>query len=111
MPDHIAASIEERSARGIAAGVSRLISAGDLPPGTRLPTVRDLARRLGTSPTTVSEAWQKLAHGLCGERKKALDGLLSRDVPENLFEELCAVAVGLKPDAFSRRELERGGGS
>jgi DNA-binding transcriptional MocR family regulator len=57
----IAAAIEDRSARGIAAALSRLISAGELPAGTRLPTVRELARRLGTSPTTVSEAWQTLA--------------------------------------------------
>ena len=59
--DEIVATIDDRSARGIAAGISRLITSGQLAPGDRLPTVRDLARRLGTSPTTVSEAWQTLA--------------------------------------------------
>jgi DNA-binding transcriptional MocR family regulator len=59
--DDMLATIGDRSARGIAAGVSRLITAGLLAPGTRLPTVRELARRLGISPTTVSEAWQILA--------------------------------------------------
>jgi DNA-binding transcriptional MocR family regulator len=61
VPDRIVTSIEDRSARGIAAALSRLISDGSLPVGTRLPTVRDLAKSLGTSPTTVSEAWQTLA--------------------------------------------------
>jgi DNA-binding transcriptional MocR family regulator len=41
--------------------VSRLVTAGRLPAGARLPTVRDVARGLGVSPTTVSEAWQSLA--------------------------------------------------
>jgi DNA-binding transcriptional MocR family regulator len=53
--------VEDRSARGIAAALNRLITTGALPVGTRLPTVRDLARGLGVSPTTVSEAWQSLA--------------------------------------------------
>ena len=38
-----------------------MITAGELPVGTRLPTVRELSRRLGVSPTTVSEAWRRLA--------------------------------------------------
>src|SRR5919112_5523803 len=56
----IAGAVDDRSARGIAAAMSRLVTAGDLPGGTRLPTVRDVARELGVSPTTVSEAWQSL---------------------------------------------------
>ncbi len=57
----LAGAVDDRSARGIAAAVGRLITDGTLPIGARLPTVRDLARRLGVSPTTVSEAWQSLA--------------------------------------------------
>ena len=56
----IASAVDDRSARGIAAAVSRLVTAGSLPSGSRLPTVRDVARELGVSPTTVSEAWQSL---------------------------------------------------
>src|SRR3954452_8422691 len=56
----IAGAVDDRSARGIAAAVSRLVTAGELPAGTRLPTVRDVARELGVSPTTVSEAWRSL---------------------------------------------------
>ncbi len=53
-------AIEDRSARGIAAAVGRMITRGDLTIGTRLPTVRELSKSLGVSPTTVSEAWQTL---------------------------------------------------
>ena len=53
--------VTDRSARGIAAAVGRLISSGELAVGTRLPTVRELSKQLGVSPTTVSEAWQTLA--------------------------------------------------
>lgn len=56
----IIAVVEDRSARGIAAAISRLVSSGELPPETRLPTVRTIATGLGVSPTTVSGAWQSL---------------------------------------------------
>jgi DNA-binding FadR family transcriptional regulator len=52
---------EARSARRIASVIGRMITAGDLQVGARLPTVRELSRRLGVSPTTVSEAWRSLA--------------------------------------------------
>lgn len=57
----VALAIEDRSPHGIAAAISRLITTGDLAPGDRLPTVRELARALGVSPATVSHAWQTLA--------------------------------------------------
>src|SRR6478735_4158764 len=57
----VVGEIHDRTARGIAAGISRLVTRGDLLPGVRLPTVRELAQHLGTSPTTVSDAWQQLA--------------------------------------------------
>ncbi|MFZ4720000.1 MAG: PLP-dependent aminotransferase family protein [Ilumatobacteraceae bacterium] len=57
----VAARATDRSARGIAAAVGRMITDGTLAPGTRMPTVRELASVLKVSPTTVSEAWQSLA--------------------------------------------------
>lgn len=56
----ITGAVDDRSARGIAAAVSRLVTAGELTAGTRLPTVREVARELRVSPTTVSEAWRSL---------------------------------------------------
>lgn len=58
--DDVAARIDDRSARGIAGAMSRMITDGTLPAGTRLPTVRAFARQLGVSPTTVGEAWLAL---------------------------------------------------
>ena len=53
--------IEQRTPAGIAAAIGRLIAAGRLAPGDRLPTVRVLAGELGVSPATVSHAWQALS--------------------------------------------------
>lgn len=70
--ERVAGAVHERSARGIAAAVSRLVSHGELAPGERLPTVRELAGVLGTSPTTVSEAWRQLARvGVIDSRGRA----------------------------------------
>jgi DNA-binding transcriptional MocR family regulator len=52
---------DDRSAKAIAGAIGRMISAGAIGVGERLPTVRELSRRLGVSPTTVSEAWRTLA--------------------------------------------------
>jgi len=75
----IADTITDRSARGIAAAVSQLIGAGDLQPGDRLPTVRELARDLGVSAGTVSEAWQTLSRvGVIAPRGRAGTVVLER---------------------------------
>ena len=76
----VALAIEEPSPRGIAAGIARLITSGDLAPGDRLPTVRALAADLGVSPATVSHAWQTLAaNGLILSRGRS--GSVVRSTP------------------------------
>lgn len=57
-----AGQFSDISARGIANQTALLIRRGVLPAGAKLPTVRDLAYRLGISPATVSEAWSELRH-------------------------------------------------
>src|ERR1700709_2120695 len=56
----VAVAVEDPSPSGIAGAIARLIASGDLAPGDRLPTVRELAAELGVSPATVSHAWQAL---------------------------------------------------
>jgi len=56
----LARRIDGGSSRAVATSISRLVTSGELAPGTRLPTVRALAKALGVSPTTVNQAWQTL---------------------------------------------------
>ncbi|MEV6971138.1 aminotransferase class I/II-fold pyridoxal phosphate-dependent enzyme [Hamadaea sp. NPDC051192] len=68
----ITKAVTDRGAQGIAAAVSRLVHSGELPAGARLPTVRSIARELGVSPTTVSEAWSWLTRaGLIATRGRS----------------------------------------
>lgn len=56
--------VSDKSASGIAQEVQRLVSAGTLGAGLRLPPVREVARHIGVSPATVGQAWKLLAeHG------------------------------------------------
>ncbi|MEU4647038.1 PLP-dependent aminotransferase family protein [Nocardia fluminea] len=61
LPADFAGDLDERTAAGIAAAIGRRIRSGTLAPGTRLPTVREVARELRVSPATVSQAWRALA--------------------------------------------------
>ena len=72
--------LTDRGPRGIAGAIARQIRQGELAPGDRLPTVRDVAAQLGVSPATVSEAWQALRRaGLVESRGRA--GSFVRSAP------------------------------
>jgi DNA-binding transcriptional MocR family regulator len=58
VPSHY--RFEGRSATEIAASIESAVRGARLAPGSRLPTVRELARRLRVSPTTVAAAFQRL---------------------------------------------------
>jgi len=49
-----------RTARELATTIEARIRDGDLVPGTRLPTIRDLARHVGLAPMTVATAYREL---------------------------------------------------
>ncbi len=53
--------LDQPTARGLVAAVSRAIADGELVPGTKLPPIRTVATELALSPTTVSSAWALLA--------------------------------------------------
>jgi DNA-binding transcriptional MocR family regulator len=100
----IALAIEERSPRGIAGGIARLITTGDLAPGDRLPTVRELAADLGVSPATVSHAWQTLAStGLITSRGRS--GSFVRSKPREWMPRRYR---GMDGTQHARLDLSRG---
>jgi len=61
--------------RQLRAELTRHISSGDLKPGSRLPSIRSLARRLGVSLITVVQAYDALA----------ADGLVHAEVGRGTF--------------------------
>ncbi|CCH78829.1 Transcriptional regulator with HTH domain and aminotransferase domain [Nostocoides japonicum T1-X7] len=128
----ISAQVEEATPVGIAGALSRMITSGELAPGTRLPTVRDLAADLGVSPATVSLAWRTLrtaglvtSRGRSGSfvrsgtrawlpsRYRGLDGSyaarldLSRGTPDPLL--LPSIGEVLEQAAVESRRSERTG--
>ena len=79
------ATLADRSPQGIAGAFGRAIRSGDLAPGDRLPTVREVAAELGVSPATVSAAWQALRRtGVVVSRGRA--GTFVRETPARLAE-------------------------
>ena len=53
--------LHEPTAKGLARALSHAVRDGVLAPGDRLPPIRELAKELVLSPTTVSAAWQLLS--------------------------------------------------
>jgi len=99
-------SIVDRTPHGIAGAFSRAVRAGELAPGDRLPTVRDVAAELGVSPATVSAAWQALRRtGLVVSRGRA--GTFVRDTPTPWLSPRQRGLVGAGPDGL-RLDLSRG---
>jgi len=62
------ARLTDVSVKGIAAKMATLIHTGEIPVGTHLPSVRELAEALGVSPATISAAWGQL------KRQKVVTG-------------------------------------
>ena len=104
------AEFPDATPRGIAGVIARLVSSGELAPGERLPTVRDLAAALGVSPATVSQAWQALARaGMIESRGRAgsfvRGGASARGASARLAPRMRGMAA---PDDPVRLDLSRG---
>lgn len=72
------------------------IRAGELPPGTQLPTVRDLAWGLHVTPGTVSRAYQLATQ----------EGLLAATVGRGTFVAARAPRLGPTQSLFQERDLQ-----
>ena len=93
------------------------VRAGTLPPGSRLPTVRELAGELGLAVNTVARAYRELetagiveTRGRFGTFVARADGDLAARVPAPTVREL-AGELGLAVNTVARayRELETAG--
>ncbi len=75
--------------RQIAAGLRTLLVRGDLPAGSRLPTIREVAMDLGVHPNTVAQAYRVLAEeGWLELRRRRGARVLERPRPAAGGEEL-----------------------
>jgi DNA-binding transcriptional MocR family regulator len=91
--------------RGIAGVIARLVHAGELEEGTRLPTVRALAASLGVSPATVSQAWQALSRAGLIESRGRAGSFVRRDSRDWLAPRMRGMAA---PNDPVRLDLSRG---
>lgn len=60
MWDELVATVDDRSAKGIALALSTGIDRGLVKPGELLPPIRRVARDLQVAPATISAAWSQL---------------------------------------------------
>jgi GntR family transcriptional regulator len=65
----------------IASGVRRMLARGDLAPGQRLPSARDLAAELGVNPNTIVHAFAELERMAVIETKRGLGTFVRKDAP------------------------------
>lgn len=99
-------ALTDRSPQGIAGAFGRAIRSGELEPGDRLPTVREVAGELGVSPATVSAAWQALRRtGVVTARGRA--GTFVCEPPRAWLSPRQRGLVGASPDGL-RMDLSRG---
>lgn len=82
----LAARLSDTSAHSIASDLSVMITRGDIPVGTMLPPVRELAQALWVSPSTVSAAWRTLKNRgvLEGQGRAGVRVVRAPDTPRPL---------------------------
>ena len=104
---HIEPAASEPIYRQIIGQVVRLVAAGQCPPGTRLPSVRDVAAAHAINPMTVSKAYAQLeAQGVL-ERQRGKGMVVAAQPQEQRpqAERLSALAPALHALALQARQL------
>lgn len=108
----MAEAITGSSAVEIAGSIEGLVRSGELPPDAPLPTVRELAARLGVSPGTVAAAYRSLRErGMLVARGRRGTRVSSRppvafESPVELPEHVRNLATG-NPDRALLPDLDR----
>lgn len=81
---------------------------GALKPGDRLPSIRELSKRLAVNPTTIVKAYTELAHADVVERRQGLGVfLLEAPAEESTLEKTSAQdqALTLAAEQFVREAI------
>lgn len=88
--------------------VRRMVAGGQLPPGTELPSVRDLAQEHTVHPMTISKAYSQLeAEGVLERhRGKPMRVAALRREQQTLSARLKQIEPQLEALALSARQLE-----
>ncbi|WP_159918085.1 GntR family transcriptional regulator [Pantoea sp. 18069] len=105
---YIAPSSPDPIYRQIVGQVMRMVAAGQCPPGTRLPSVRDVAAVHAVNPMTVSKAYAQLeAQGVL-ERQRGKGMVISSRAhgAQTIAERIAALAPSLRDVARQARELD-----
>ena len=109
---HIEPSSPDPIYRQIVGQVARMVAAGQCPPGTRLPSVREVAAAHAVNPMTVSKAYAQLeAQGLL-ERQRGKGMVVAAQAPahRSVEDRLRTLAPALQEVARQAVQLglERG---
>lgn len=112
--DALALHIEPSSAdpiyRQIVGQVMRMVAAGQCPPGTRLPSVRDVAAAHAINPMTVSKAYAQLEGQGVLERQRGKGMVVSGQTQgvQSIEARMQVLAPALAELARQARELDLG---
>ncbi|WP_341645547.1 GntR family transcriptional regulator [Thauera sp. SDU_THAU2] len=104
---HIEPSSPDPIYRQIVGQVARMVAAGQCPPGTRLPSVREVAAAHAVNPMTVSKAYAQLeAQGLL-ERQRGKGMVVAAQAPahRSVEDRLRALAPALQEVARQAVQL------
>lgn len=105
---HIEPASPDPIYRQIVGQVTRMIAAGQCPPGTRLPSVREVAQAHAINPMTVSKAYAQLeAQGVL-ERLRGKGMVVSARQPgiQGVEQRLAVLQPALRELARQARELD-----
>mgnify|MGYP002398644597 CR=1 FL=1 len=68
--ERIVGRVPMRNPRALSRTIMEMVAEGELPPGLRMPTVREVAEALGMSPAGVAAAWRELVDWRVLETKR-----------------------------------------